>query len=121
MTLWEYAVWAGLGGLAVELLELFGSVRRTGDWPWRHAGEVRPGVLACSVAIRVGLGMGLAVAAAGAGHISGAIGALAIGVAAPCLLEQLARQVPVRDRALPPGPSSSPMTIPQETRVHVND
>ncbi|MDA0185134.1 hypothetical protein OJ997_32820 [Solirubrobacter phytolaccae] len=120
MTWWEYAMWGGFGGLAVEFLEFRGSIRRTGDWPWRRSGELRSGVLACSVAIRVGAGIGLAVAAGDGGHISGVFGALAIGVAAPYLLEQLARQVPVRSRALSPGPSS-PTTMAQEARVHVND
>jgi hypothetical protein len=120
MTWWQYAIWGGFGGLAVEFLELYGAIRRTGDWPWRRAGEPRPVVFAVSVAIRVGLGMGLAAAAGDTDQISGALGAVAIGVAAPFLLEQMARQVPVREPE-PPRVMPTLPTITEEPRVHVND
>jgi uncharacterized protein (DUF1501 family) len=45
--------------------------------------------------IRVGVGFGLALAAAETGQVSGPLGAIAVGVAAPLLIEQMAKQVPL--------------------------
>jgi hypothetical protein len=51
--------------------------------------------LAVSVVIRVGVGFGLASAAGLTGQVSGPLGAIAVGVAAPLLLEQMAKRLPV--------------------------
>jgi hypothetical protein len=107
MTGWEYAFWGFFGGFAVDGLEFAGAIRRVGGWPWRQPGE--PGLLpyAVSVAIRLVVGAGLAAAAGTTGQISGPFGALAVGVAAPLLIEQLARQIPLTTStpSLPPPPS----------------
>lgn len=104
MTGLEYAIWGFFGGFAVEGLEFAGAIRRTGDWPWRLPNE--PGLLpfAVSVLIRLVVGAGLAVAAGSTGQISGPFGALGVGVAAPLLIEQLARQIP---RQFPPATTKS--------------
>ena len=98
---WHFSLWGAFGGLAVEAIQFYGAIKRTGDWPWRTKGEPRPGPLAVSVVIRVGLGCGLALAAGLTGQVSGPLGAIAIGVAAPLLIQQLARQV-----SLDPTPSA---------------
>lgn len=101
MTGWEYVVWGAFGGLAVEAIEFYGAIRRVKGWPWKVAGEPPPLPLAVSVAIRVGLGLGLALAAGQTRQISGPIGAIAVGVAAPLLIEQMAKQVPPATGPLP--------------------
>jgi len=45
--------------------------------------------------IRVGVGFGLALAAVETGQVSGPLGAIAVGVAAPLLIEQMAKLVPL--------------------------
>lgn len=95
MSLWEYALWGAFGGLAVELIEFSGAIRRVGGWPWKKEGEPGPAPLLVTVIIRVGLGLGLAVAAAQSGQLSGVIGAIAVGAGAPLLIEQLAKQATI--------------------------
>lgn len=96
MIWWQFGLWGGFGGLAVEALEFYGAIRRTGNWPWKISGEAPPALLAVSVLIRIGLGVGLAIAAAQANQISGSFAAIGIGVASPLVLEQMQRQLPSR-------------------------
>jgi hypothetical protein len=95
MTTWEYAMWGLFGGFAVEGLEFAGAIRRTGGWPWHQPEEPGLAPLAVSVVIRLVVGAGLAAAAGTTGQISGPFGALTMGIAAPLLIEQLARQIPL--------------------------
>jgi hypothetical protein len=92
---WEYALWGLFGGFAVEGLEFSAAIRRVGTWPWREPGEVGLGPLSVSIALRLSVGAGLAAAAGSAEQVSGPFGALAVGIAAPLVVEQLARQVPL--------------------------
>ena len=94
MSPWWYAAWGAFGGLAVEAIQFYGAIRRTGKWPWKTKGEPGPLPLLVSVIIRVGVGFGLALAAAQTKQISGPLGAIAVGVAAPLLIEQMGQQVP---------------------------
>jgi hypothetical protein len=91
---WQYAIWGVAGGLAVEGLEFQAAIRRMGDWPWRNPEEPAPGPMGAAVLIRVLAGALLAPAMASAGQIAGAFGALWVGIAAPLLIEQLAKQAP---------------------------
>lgn len=95
MTWLEAAVWGLFGGFAVEGLEFVRAIRRTGDWPWRQPEEPGPLPLAASVVIRLTVGAGLAVATVAAEQVQGPFGALAVGVAAPLLIEQILGYVPV--------------------------
>ncbi len=97
MSPWEFALWGAFGALAVEAIQFYGAVRRAGQWPWHIKGEPGFWPMAISVLIRVGVGFGLAAAAADTGQISGPLGAVAVGVAAPVLIEQMARRVVVTD------------------------
>jgi hypothetical protein len=113
MTTWEYAIWGLFGGFAVEGLEFSGAIRRTGGWPWHQPDEPGLAPLAVSVVIRLVIGAGLAAAAGTTGQISGPFGALTMGIAAPLLIEQLARQIPLVNssagaRATPPKGASGP-------------
>jgi hypothetical protein len=94
MEAWQYAIWGLFGGFAVEGLEFSGAIRRIGGWPWQRPNEPGPLPLIVSVLIRLAIGSGLALAAGSSGQVSGPFGALAVGVAAPLLVEQLARQIP---------------------------
>ncbi len=95
MTAWQAALWGAFGGLAVEAIQFSGVLRRTGTWPWNIEGEPPAGLWSASVLIRVGLGLGLAVAAFQTGEIAGPIGAIAIGVAAPLIIEQMGQDAPL--------------------------
>jgi len=92
---WVYALWGAFGGLSVEAVQFYGVIRRTGKWPWKIKGEPRPLALFISVMIRVGVGFGLALAAVETGQVSGPLGVIAVGVAAPLLIEQMAKRVPL--------------------------
>lgn len=94
MSPWDLALWGAAGGLMVEAIQFYGAIKATGTWPWRSPGEPRPLPLLVSVAIRVGVGFGLALAAADNNQVTGGFGAIAIGVAAPLLIEQMAKTVP---------------------------
>lgn len=101
MTPWDYLLWGAYGGLAVEAIEFSGAIRRIKDWPWKVAGESPPFVLAISVMIRIGLSLGLTLAAGQAGQIAGPMGAVAVGAAAPLLIEQMAKQVSLTTGRMP--------------------
>jgi hypothetical protein len=111
MNAWQYAIWGFFGGFAVDGLEFAGAIRRVGGWPWRQEGE--PGLLplAISVLIRLVVGAGLAAASGSTGQVSGPFGAVAVGVAAPLLIEQLARQV-----SLEPTPAAHSVSATTRTR-----
>jgi len=95
MSSWVYALWGAFGGLSVEAVQFYGAIRRTGKWPWKIKGEPGPLPLFVSVVIRVGVGFGLALAAVETGQVSGPLGAIAVGVAAPLLIEQMSKRVPL--------------------------
>lgn len=91
MLWWSGLLWGMAGAGFIEGLDLLGAIRRVKDYPWRATGEVPIGPYLLSVVIRVGVGAGLAAALASSGQIAGAVGAIAAGVAAPKIIEQLAR------------------------------
>jgi len=97
---WELALWGAAGGLMVEAIEFSRAIKRTGSFPWKSPGEPGPLPLLVSVVIRIGVGFGLTWAAAANNQVTGAFGAIAVGVAAPLLLEQMAKNVPI-ERAQP--------------------
>jgi hypothetical protein len=113
-------LWGLFGGFAVEGLELYAAWQRYRRWPWQRPGDSEVsatngadqelgevGVWGYIVAetIRLLIGAGLAWAAAATGQISGPLGALGVGAAAPTIIGQLMRAVPLE---LPqPAPLSS--------------
>ncbi|GIM90425.1 hypothetical protein [Paractinoplanes toevensis] len=94
MTLVECALWGLFGGFAVEGLELSAVIRRTGRFPWKRRGGPGLAPFLVSVIIRFGVGAGLAAAVGSTGSTS-PLSALAVGVAAPLIIEKLAQQIPV--------------------------
>jgi hypothetical protein len=53
-----------------------------------------------SVMIRIGVGAVLAAASAGSGQVAGSLAAFGLGVAAPLVIERLARAVPLSNTAV---------------------
>jgi hypothetical protein len=91
MNIWVATGWGLAGGLCVEGLELYTSIRSAPNWNWRK--PISQGLMAylVSVMIRVGVGAVLAAASTGSGQVSGPLAALGLGTAAPVLIEKLAR------------------------------
>jgi hypothetical protein len=88
---WWALFWGLMGGLIVELLELYRAIRRTGGLPWQvdpdH--EPHPPALLVAAVIRMVIGGLVAAAMAAAGQIAGGLGALTAGIAAPLIIDQL--------------------------------
>ncbi|MCA1705637.1 MAG: hypothetical protein LC808_21210 [Actinobacteria bacterium] len=114
MTWIEAALWGLFGGFAVEGLDLYGAVRRRGCWPWRAVGPREVGAAGYFVAelIRLVIGSGLAWALAESGQINGPIGALAVGIAAPLIVERLTRAMPLTDSAQHTSPMMPDTWLP---------
>jgi hypothetical protein len=91
----EYAAWGLFGAAAVDGLDLTRAIRRTGGFPWQQPNEAGPAAFAVTVVIRLALGAGVAAAAGAAGQITGAFAAMAIGVAAPQVIDKLLGQIPL--------------------------
>lgn len=111
MTWIEAVLWGLFGGFAVEGLDLYGAVRRHGCWPWRVHGPREVGAVGYFVAelFRLAIGSGLAWALAESGQITTAVGAVAVGVAAPLIVERLTRAIPLTDS------ERNPMAVPADT------
>jgi hypothetical protein len=91
MMWWELAGWGLFGGFITDGLELWRLVRANGgSWP---ANCRSYGYLIAEV-IRLGAGAGLALAFGASGQVSGPMGALAIGVATPLIVEKLSKSLP---------------------------
>lgn len=99
MTWIEAALWGLFGGFAVEGLDLYGAVRRRGCWPWQVRGPREVGALGYFVAelVRLFIGSGLAWALAASQQVTTPVGALAVGVAAPLIVDRLTRAIPLTD------------------------
>lgn len=85
---WEYGGWGILGGALVDGIEFYSSVRANkGKIPvaWK-----RPGTYAAEI-VRVGIGGILAAACGASEQITGPIGALSVGAAAPLIVEKLSQ------------------------------
>lgn len=92
MDWWELAGWGLFGGFIVDGLEFWRDVRRNGGaWPVYY--KSLAGIVA--EAIRLFAGAGLAIAFGKSGQVSGVIGAIAIGAAAPLIVEKLGQQLPL--------------------------
>lgn len=95
MNMWAAAAWGLAGGFCVEALELYVRIRRTPKWNWRQPIPQGMAAFAVSVLVRLGVGAVLAAATAGSRQISSPLAAFGLGVAAPLVIEKLARGVPL--------------------------
>jgi hypothetical protein len=113
MVVWVAACWGLAGGMCVEGLEMYAHIRRTPKWNWRT--PIPQGLVPylLSVTIRGGLSAVVVAAAAASGQVISPFTALGFGVAAPLVVEKLARAVPVTEAApLPMEPAGEPSAAP---------
>ncbi|MEU9397713.1 hypothetical protein AB0D86_48065 [Streptomyces sp. NPDC048324] len=108
MIWWVAALWGLAGAAAVEGLALYQAIHRVKDFPWRKEGEARFPAYLVSVIIRVGIGAGLAAAFGASTQITGPLGGLVVGVAAPKIVEQMMRQGLSHQAVEPAPPASAP-------------
>lgn len=95
---YTFALWGLFGGVIVDGLEIWRNIRaNNGQWPQKF----RTWSYLIAEIIRLGAGAGLAVAFGQSGQVSGPLGALAIGVATPLIVEKLSQQLPTFDYPLP--------------------
>ena len=91
MDWWTSGLWGLFGGFITDGLELWRLVRSNGGtWP----GDCRSVAFFVAESIRLIAGAGLAIAFGQSGQVSGPMGALAIGVATPLIVEKLTQQLP---------------------------
>lgn len=83
-------VWGLLGAGALEAHQLRGDIARVRNLPWRVRGELPLGAYFTALALRLALGVGLAAGFGASGQAGGPVGVMAVGIAAPKVLEQLA-------------------------------
>jgi len=104
VALWVACLWGLAGSALVEALDLYQAIQRVKDFPWRLEGEVFLLPYVVSVVIRLGLGTGVAAAFGASAQIAGPLGALAVGVAAPKIVQQFRRDGQhIADAAVAPG------------------
>lgn len=96
MVWWQAALWGLTGGLLSELLELYEQIHQTPDrWDWRRPIPQGMPAFVVSTLIRLGAGCAVAAALAHDGQVAGATAAFGAGVAAPLVIEKLARLAPL--------------------------
>ncbi|MEV7445657.1 hypothetical protein AB0O22_31740 [Streptomyces sp. NPDC091204] len=88
----EACLWGLLGAALIEGLDLYTAIHTTDGWPWRKKGEPAFAPYVVAVIIRLGVGMGLTAAFAASEQVAGALAAVTVGIAAPKILQQLAKQ-----------------------------
>ena len=88
-------MWGLIGGLCVEALALYSSIKKSKSWSWRCPIPQGLAAYVGSVILRVGAGAGLSAAAAGSGQVSGTFAAFALGIAAPLVVEKLSQNIPL--------------------------
>jgi hypothetical protein len=108
---WELALYGLFGGFAITAWDLAKVIHAKGRWPWRVRGA--PAALPYWTAelIRVALGGGVAWTAAASGQLTTPIAAVAIGTAAPLILERMSRRDTDRPHgqiAAEPEPTHAP-------------
>lgn len=90
VSVWMACVWGLLGASAIEAHQLHSAIGRVKNLPWKVQGELplRPYLVA--LVLRLALGVGMAAAFGASGQAGGPVGVMAVGIAAPKVLEQLA-------------------------------
>jgi hypothetical protein len=95
LTVIELLWWGAFGGLGVEAVQLLRAAKRVNGVPWKAPGGPPLGVLLLSIGLRLFIGCGLATAAGLSGQVSGPMGALAVGICAPLIIDQIGQGVPI--------------------------
>ncbi|MGI3203117.1 hypothetical protein ACRJ4W_41930 [Streptomyces sp. GLT-R25] len=92
MAIWQACLWSLLGVCLIEGWDLYEAIHDSKGFPWRKRGRLKLAPYLVSALIRLGIGAGLGAVFAQSGQVSGAVGFAAVGIAAPKILEQLARR-----------------------------
>ncbi|MFG2794033.1 hypothetical protein [Streptomyces sp. NPDC048419] len=90
MSVWMACVWGLMGASAIEAHQLHSAIGRVKNLPWRVKGELPLKPYLVALALRLALGVGMAAAFGASGQAGGPVGVMAVGIAAPKVLEQLA-------------------------------
>jgi hypothetical protein len=115
VNMWLVGAWGAAGGLVVELLDFYHAVRRAHGLPWKKDPDEEPGPAALAIAgiTRVLIGAVVATAMGSVHQVSGALGGLGAGIAAPLLINQLGQ---FSGQSLPAsGPVPAPLPADGET------
>ncbi|MGW5259656.1 hypothetical protein ACWEQG_01695 [Microbispora sp. NPDC004025] len=119
VAIWQATLWGLAGGVCVESLELYARIKRVRKWSWRKPIPQGLAAYLTSVAIRAGVGALLAAAAASSGQISGEFAALALGVAAPLVVEKLSRMAVVMPQGVDAGLNDGEASKAENRGQHV--
>jgi hypothetical protein len=106
LTVIEVLWWGAFGGLGVEAIHLLRATKRVNGVPWKAPGEPGLSAIMLSVGLRVFIGCGLAYAAQASEQVSGPMGALAVGVCAPLIIDQIGTTMPLA-QSTPERPETS--------------
>ena len=90
MTLLDACLWGMVGAGAIELIELYYVVKTKKNFPWRLKGELPLDLYLFCVVVRLALGAFAAALCVHGARVSAAA-AVAAGIAAPKVLEELGR------------------------------
>lgn len=119
LELWDAFRWGLLGTVLNEGWQLLRVIESTGRFPWARPrrSRQRQGTYLTAVFIRIGLGVGVAVAIGASGQICGPMGAVAVGIAAPKIIQELSRMGLAHPAVEGPPVTPSPAPRPEEGRV----
>jgi hypothetical protein len=90
VSVWMACVWGLIGASAIEVHQLHSAIDRVKNLPWRVQGELPLKPYLVALVLRLALGVGMAAAFGASGQAGGPVGVMAVGIAAPKVLEQLA-------------------------------
>ncbi len=115
-------LWGLFGGFAVEGLEFYAALRRHRRCPWQLPDPTNPGAVPVpgpwfyivAEIIRLLVGAGLAWASAATGQISGPLGALGVGAAAPTIIGQITKAIPLSTASEPRRDYNPPTMVHPE-------
>jgi hypothetical protein len=117
---WVFALWGLGGGLAIEVLDFIKGVRRVHTWPWRYPYGPGGGPYLVSVLGRAAASALIAGAAGASVNGMTPLIAVALGAAAPLILEKLSQQIPVQAglpatiSTIAAPPAADTPTLPQD-------
>ncbi|GAA4660706.1 hypothetical protein GCM10023324_08230 [Streptomyces youssoufiensis] len=109
----EACLWGLLGAALIEGLDLYTAIHTTDGWPWKKKGQPAFAPYLTALVIRLGVGMGLTAAFTASQQVAGALAAVTVGIAAPKILQQLARQG-LAHQAVEAPPATPPVAPGQE-------
>src|SRR5262245_39818781 len=109
MVWWHALLWGVFGSFAVEALDFQTFARSTRRRRQLTLGVIDRAYLSISVVFRIALGGGVALAAFQSGQLVGPLAAVGMGAAAPLMLAQLSKVVPVPLEA--PGDEAEPPVL----------